>query len=158
MSAMAGGALAQDKSVLKTAKSGKSKPVYLVVYQPPPNRHVLLMPSMKACQKAIGYSSARCIRNLPKLPDVSTGHYRTLSGTGVKAVRKKAQPRMVDKPGRAYLVIYKAPPNRHVIAMKSMKKCLEAAENSNAQCVSKLPKLPNRNVGRFRNLEGTADP
>ncbi len=56
----------------------KSKKVYLEVWRSPPNRHVIAMKSMEDCKRAIAYSSAKCVYSQPRLPDSSTGVFRTL--------------------------------------------------------------------------------
>ena len=57
--------------------------------------------------------------------------------------------------GPAYLVIRKNPPNRHVVAMASMKSCLEAAAYTSAECLEELPKLPDTSVGVLRTFDSS---
>ena len=58
--------------------------------------------------------------------------------------------------GLVYLVVRQPPPNRYVITMDSIKKCLEAAANTSAKCRKELPKLPDASVGTFRSLANYA--
>ena len=130
---------------IQSAKTARN--IYLEVLRPPPIRHVIAMNDMKGCLRAAEYSSARCISKLPQLSDSETGVLRT-PGWSAKPFYYEAAPKLEGKDfWPVYLAVYRAPPNRHVIAMPSMKKCLEAIAFTSAECIEKLPDLPDSSVG-----------
>ena len=116
----------------------------------PPNRHVIAMNSMEECRRAAEFSKAKCVYRQPSLPDASVEVMRSLQWStapvpGVSLGTPTALLKEGDF-GLVYLVVGKSPPNRYVIAMDSMKKCLEAAANTSAKCRKELPKLPDASV------------
>lgn len=129
--------------------------VYLEVLRKPPNRHVIAMNSLKECLRAAEYSNARCISKLPNLADASRGVLRSLNWSA-KTFFNDEVPVLGGKDfGPVYLVVRSSPPNRHVIAMDSMKNCLEAAAYTSAECLEKLPRLPDSSIGVFRVLNSS---
>ena len=140
----------------KAALAAESASVYLVILRSPPNRHVIAMDSMAACRRAAEFSKAKCVSSLPRLPDSSTGVLRSADwspGHFAGASATAPNPVLYGKDfGPVYLVVRQSPPNRHVIAMASMNKCLEAAAFTSAKCLEKLPKLPDSSTGQFRSL------
>lgn len=137
----------------------KASGVFLEVLRSPPNRHVIAMDSMEECLRAARHSNANCVSTQPRLPDASSGTFRSLnwSPTPVAGV-VIGDPATALKGkdfGPVYLVVRQSPPNRHVIAMASMKKCLEAAAFSSAKCLEELPRLPDASTGVLRSLDGS---
>jgi hypothetical protein len=130
--------------------------VYLEVLRSPPNRHVIAMNSMKDCSRAAEFTKAKCVSRQPRLPDTSTGVMRSIDWSPpplAGAVAPNIDLALKGKDfGPVYLVVRRSPPNRHVIAMASMKKCLEAAAFTSAKCLEELPKLPDSSTGEFRSL------
>lgn len=134
---------------------GPTGKVYLEVLRSPPIRHVIAMDSKKNCLRAAKYSNARCVSRLPRLPDSSVGVFRSTAWSAKPFVNDK-EPVLKGKDfGPVYLVVRRSPPNRHVIAMASMKKCLEAIAYSSAECLEKLPKLPDSSIGVLRTLNSS---
>ncbi|NQV48562.1 MAG: hypothetical protein HQ504_12400 [Rhodospirillaceae bacterium] len=147
-------------AAVKPAAAEDSAGAYLEILRSPPNRHVITMTSMEKCQLAAEHSNARCISRLPRLPDSSTGEFRSLKWApkpvaGVVAFDPNTVLKGKDF-GPVYMVLLQSPPNRHVIAMASMKKCLEAVAFTSATCVEKLPRLPDLSTGRLRSLKNSA--
>lgn len=141
---------------LSVVAAEKSARVYLEVLRSPPNRHVIAMNSMEDCTRAAEHTKAKCVTRLPRLPDTSVGVMRTidysppaLAGVVPPGINQALGGKDF---GPVFLVVRQSPPNRHVIAMASMKKCLEAAAFTSAKCLEKLPKLPDSSVGEFRSL------
>ncbi len=143
-----------------------SGPAYLIAYNSPhPIRHVITMPGMRDCLLAAEYSNALCVNSLPRFPDPSTGHFRSLKKSSAVSVSTLDYENLgaklgdavsvtEDGSGPAYLIAYNSPHSiRHVITMSSMKDCLEAAEFSNARCVNSLPRFPDPSTGHLRSLE-----
>jgi len=129
--------------------------VYLEIMRDPPNRHVIAMASMEECERAAEYSNARCVVKLPQLPDSSVGVLRA-PGWEAKPFYNTAVPLLKGKDyGPVYLVVRRSPPNRHVIAMDSMSECLDAIAYSSAECIEKLPELPDASVGVLRTLKSS---
>lgn len=133
---------------------GKSS-VYLEIMRKPPNRHVITMKSMEECMRAAQYSNARCISDLPRLPDESIGVFRSATWSARPFFNDTEHVLEGKDFGPAYLVVRSSPPNRHVIAMVSMKKCLEAIAYTSAECIEKLPALPDSSIGVFRTINGS---
>lgn len=141
---------------LPAAAADESDKVYLEVLRSPPNRHVIAMNNMADCTRAAEHTKAKCVSRQPRLPDSSVGVMRSIDYSppvlaGVVAPNIDLALKGRDF-GPVYLVVRQSPPNRHVIAMASMKKCLEAAAFSSAKCLEKLPKLPDSSTGEFRSL------
>jgi hypothetical protein len=129
--------------------------VFLEIMRSPPNRHVIAMNSMEECQQAAEFSKAKCVTGQPRLPDSSIGVLRTPDWSARPFINVSA-PLLKGKDfGPAYLVISRSPPNRHVIAMDSMKKCLEAASYTSAECIEELPNLPDTSIGVLRTLNSS---
>ncbi|MBC8267457.1 MAG: hypothetical protein H8E36_01775 [Rhodospirillaceae bacterium] len=129
--------------------------VFLEILRSPPNRHVIAMSSMEECLRAAEFSKAKCVTKQPRLPDSSIGVMRTTDWSARPFINVSA-PLLKGKDfGPAYLVISRSPPNRHVIAMDSMKKCLEAASYTSAECIEELPNLPDSSVGVLRTLNSS---
>ncbi len=140
-------------NVFAAENSGR---VYLEVLRSPPNRHVIAMDNMADCLRAAEHTKSKCVTRQPRLPDTSTGTFRSLNWTpdpvaGVTLTAPTAILKGKDF-GPVYLVVRQSPPNRHVITMASMKKCLEAAAFTSAKCLKKLPTLPDASTGVFRTL------
>ena len=132
----------------------RSGSVFLEIMRSPPNRHVIAMNSMEECLRAAEFSKAKCVTRQPRLPDSSIGVLRTPDWSARPFINVTA-PLLKGKDfGPAYLVISRSPPNRHVIAMDSMKKCLEAASYTSAEYIEELPNLPDTSVGVLRTLNG----
>lgn len=149
-------AICSDAVVVKASFAADSRGTYLIVLRSPPNRHIIAMESMEACHQVAQFSKAKCVSRLPRLPDTSTGVLRSenwspVSFAGYSATNPAVVPYGKDF-GPVYLVVREFPPNRHVIAMASMNKCLEAAAFTSAKCLKKLPKLPDSSTGQFRSL------
>lgn len=128
--------------------------VYLEIMHTPPNRHVIAMNSMEECQRAAEYSNARCITKLPNLPDSSIGVLRSPKWSARTFYNDEVTTLDGKDFGPVYLVVRSTPPNRHTIAMGSMKECLEAIAYTSAKCLEKLPNLPDSSIGVLRVLDG----
>lgn len=132
--------------------SGPPK-VFLEIMRSPPNRHVIAMASMADCREAAQFTNAKCVYRQPKLPDTSAGTMRSTNWSPRAFFIERPSQLTGRDFGPVYLVVREGPPNRHVIAMNSMKTCLEAAAYTSAECVRELPKLPDTSIGVLRTFE-----
>jgi len=110
---------------------------------------------LEACRRAAEFTKARCVSRIPQLPDTSTGVLRTLDWSPRELIGDSEPIFKGPDFGPVYLVVRQSPPNRHVITMASMKKCLEAAAFTSAKCVEELPRLPDTSRGVLRTLNET---